>query len=117
MKIGNLLYGGGKVSCASCEAPITEITENWKDHALVRRGPAAEQLSQERFGEAFRLEKNDSVEVAEFFCPECEDLLSVELYLAGEEFRRDFRSLESAREDGYDPVREYRNEPESWVSF
>ena len=117
MRIGNLVWTDEAVSCRHCDTRLSRPSQNWKDHALVRRGLASERLTGGRFGPAYRLAKHDQVELAEFFCPGCHALLSVETYLKGESFRRDHQSLEEARASGYDPVREFELDPDAWVTF
>jgi acetone carboxylase gamma subunit len=117
MKIGNVLHAESGSTCASCGHPLGGPGDNWKQHALARRGSAAERLNGGEFGPFYRVHENQYVELAELFCPECHALLSVELYLKGEPYRRDYRSLEAARESGYDAVAEFKENPELWISF
>jgi acetone carboxylase gamma subunit len=117
MRIANLVWTEDAVSCRHCGARLSSPEENWKDHALVERGLATDRLTGENFGPSYRLGKHEEVELAELFCPGCHALLSVETYLKGEPFRRDYRSLEGAAGAGYDPVGEFRDAPEDWVTF
>lgn len=117
MKIGNVVWAGEQVQCAHCSERLCDATENWKDHSLAHRGLASERLTPERFGPSFRVHENPNVELAELFCPHCKALLSVELYLVGEPYRWDYRSPELARDQDYDPAREIREDPDSWISF
>jgi acetone carboxylase gamma subunit len=117
LKIGKVIWRDSGVYCSHCDAEICGVDENWKDHSLARRGLAAEQLTASRFGPSYKLHPNPRVEVAELFCPTCKGLLSVELYKAGEPYRWDYSTLERGRERGYDPVGEFRNDPDSWIAF
>jgi acetone carboxylase gamma subunit len=117
MKIGNVLHGEAGSSCASCNESISGPGENWKEHALARRGNAADRLNTGEFGSSYRVHENPHVELAELFCPHCRELLSVELYLDGEQYRWDYRSLATAQEQGYDAVKEFQQDPEAWISF
>lgn len=117
MKIGNVLHSESGSSCAGCNEAICGPGENWKEHVLARRGNAASRLNNAEFGESYRVHENQHVELAELFCPRCHDLLSVELYLKGEAYRWDYRSLAMAQEQGYDPVAEFREDPDAWISF
>jgi acetone carboxylase gamma subunit len=117
MKIGNVVHRDSGSVCGNCAAALCGPDENWKEQALARREKAAARLNDGSFGRFYKVHDNEHVELAELFCPECQGLLSVELYLNGEPYRRDFRSLEAARADGYDPVVELREEPEAWISF
>lgn len=117
MKIGNLLWEGGGVHCAFCSERLSDESDNWKDHSLARRGLASERLTPEHFGPSFRVHENPNVEIAELFCPHCKGLLSVELYLVGEPYRWDHRSLDVAREQDYDPMEEFQRDPDAWISF
>jgi acetone carboxylase gamma subunit len=116
-KIGNVVHNGEGSSCAACGERISAPGENWKDHALARRGNAADRLNTGEFGQFYRVHENQHVEIAELFCPHCNDLLSVELYLQGEPYRWDYRSLEEARSQGYDAASEFRENPDAWISF
>jgi acetone carboxylase gamma subunit len=117
MKIGNVVHNGEGSSCAACGERISAPGENWKDHALARRGNAADRLNTGEFGQFYRVHENQHVEIAELFCPHCNDLLSVELYLQGEPYRWDYRSLDEARSQGYDAASEFRENPDAWISF
>lgn len=117
MKIGSVVYAESGPSCAHCEEAIGGPDENWKEHSLARRGNAAGRLNGGEFGDHFQVHENEHVELAELFCPHCKALLTVELYQRGEPYRREYQSLESARAAGYDPVAEFRDDPDSWVSF
>ena len=117
MTIGNLLWDGGAVHCARCSERLCDESQNWKDHSLARRGLASERLTPEHFGPSFRVQDNPNVELAELFCPHCKALLSVELYLVGEPYRWDHRSLDVAREHDYDPMEEFQRDPAAWISF
>jgi N-methylhydantoinase B len=105
------------VECAVCAARVCGPEQNWKEHAATARGRAYDRLGRGEFGPWFRLYEHDRVEVAEFFCPACRALLSVELYLAGEPYRRDWAPLDVARATGYDARREHAEDPSSWISF
>jgi acetone carboxylase gamma subunit len=117
MKIGNLAWEGDAVHCGVCDERLCDESQNWKDHSLARRGLASERLTPEHFGPSFRVHDNPNVELAELFCPHCKALLSVELYLAGEPYRWDHRSLEVARDQDYDPMEEFQRDPDAWISF
>jgi acetone carboxylase gamma subunit len=117
MKIGNVVHREEGASCAECGGALCGPGENWKDRALARRGNAAERLNGAEFGESYRVHENEHVELAEMFCPQCRALLSVEIYLQGEPYRWDFRSLATAREQGYDAVAEFKQDPDAWISF
>jgi acetone carboxylase gamma subunit len=117
MKIGNVEHGPSGCSCAGCGGTLCGQGENWKEHVLAKRGNAADRLNQGQFGESYRVHENQHVELAELFCPHCHDLLSVELYLKDEPYRWDYRSLETAKEQGYDPVSEFHQDEDSWISF
>lgn len=117
MRIGNVVWADGTVACAHCGHRLCDSGSNWKDHCLARRGSAADRLNAGEFGAAFKVHENAAVELAELSCPGCKAMLSVELYLDGEPYRSDYRTLEQAREAGYDPVAEFRDDAGSWLSF
>lgn len=118
MQIGNITYRkSGEVCCAECDLLLASPGENWKDLVRSRRGNAAERLNGGEFGPLYRVHENPHVELAELFCPSCHGLLSVELYLKGEPYRWDYRSLDEAREQGYDAVAAYKQDPGAWISF
>jgi hypothetical protein len=107
----------GAVRCGGCEATLCTPEQNWRDHCAVSRGPASERLRSEDLGAAWRLHPHPDVELAEFFCPACRALLSVEWYLRGEAHRWTFRTLEAAAGDGYDAPAEFRADPGRWISY
>jgi acetone carboxylase gamma subunit len=117
MKIGNVVYAAAGPTCEHCGTTICGRDENWKEHSLARRGNAAERLNDGEFGDHFQVHENEHVELAELFCPNCKALLTVELYLHGEPYRREYQSLESASAAGYDAVAEFRDDADAWVSF
>jgi acetone carboxylase gamma subunit len=117
MKIGNIVHTESGSRCGGCAESLCGPDENWKDHSLARRGNAAERLNNGDFGRFYKVHDNEHVELAELFCPHCKALLSVELYLHGEPYRSDYLTLEAGRSEGYDPVAEFRDEPEAWTSF
>jgi hypothetical protein len=65
----------------------------------------------------YRVHAHHRVELAELFCPACEELLSVELYLANEPYRCDYRPLDIAVSQGYDAPAEYAQDTAGWISF
>ncbi len=105
------------VECAACTVRLCGPDENWKEHAAAARGRAYDRLMRGEFGPWYRVYEHDRVELAELFCPSCGSLLSVELYLTGEPYRRDYAPLAVAREEGYDAQREHAEDPSSWISF
>jgi acetone carboxylase gamma subunit len=105
------------VACAKCEHRLSSDAENWKEHALVKRGNAAARLNNGAFGRKFRVYENPHLELAELFCPSCKALLAVELYLRGEPLRWTYRSLDTAAKAGYDAVADYAAHPDQWISF
>lgn len=117
MKIGNLVWHDNGVHCAFCEHRLSDESQNWKEFSLARRGLASERLTSDHFGPSFRVQENPNVELAELFCPQCKALLSVELYLLGEPYRWDHRSLEVASEQDYNPMAEFQRDPSAWISF
>lgn len=119
MRIGDVSWDldTHEVACARCSGVICRDDQNWKEHSLVVRKNAAERLNDAQFGATFRVHEHPDVELAEIFCPHCEALLSVELYVTGEPFRWTYQSLDVARRRGYDPVAEMRNAPDQWLSF
>ncbi|MGE0068409.1 MAG: acetone carboxylase subunit gamma [Solirubrobacterales bacterium] len=117
IKIGKVIWRDEEVVCDGCGNALCANSENWKDHVQAVRGLASERLTAERFGPSYQLRENAHVEVVEFFCHHCRALLSVEIYTDGEPYRWDYQSLAVARDRGYDPVREFRDAPEDWVSF
>jgi acetone carboxylase gamma subunit len=117
MKIGNVVWAGDEVRCARCSERLWVASHNWKDHSLAKRGLASERLTSEHFGPSFRVHDNENVELAELFCPHCKALLSVELYLVGEPYRWDYRSLDVAAEQDYDLAEDFRRDPAAWISF
>ncbi|MGE0862200.1 MAG: acetone carboxylase subunit gamma [Gammaproteobacteria bacterium] len=119
MQIGDVRWDDvtHDVHCVPCGARLCADDQNWKAHALVRRGNAAERLNGGGFGDTYRLYEHAELELAEIFCPACKALLSVELYLRGEPLRWSWRSLAVAARQGYDPVAEFAADPTSWISF
>jgi acetone carboxylase gamma subunit len=108
---------GTAVSCPKCGAQLAADGQDWKERALVERASAAERLGSGDFGPAFQLHEHDDLELAEFFCPRCETLVAVELYLHGEPTDWTFRSLAIAGSQGYDPAAEHEADPERWITF
>jgi N-methylhydantoinase B len=104
------------VHCSECEQELGPTDENWKDRVPLRRRPAAE-LNDRGFGRHYRIEPNPGVELAEFFCPHCRRVLSVEIYLSGEPHRSDFTPLDVAEGRGYTPAGEREQDPGAWISF
>ena len=119
MRIGDVVWDtdAHEVRCAPCGERLCADDENWKEHALVKRGNAAERLNGGSFGPAYRVYAHADLELAEIFCPACKALLSVELYLRDEPLRWTYRSLEAAARQGYDAPADYRADPDSWISF
>ncbi|HKP18273.1 MAG TPA: acetone carboxylase subunit gamma, partial [Gaiellaceae bacterium] len=119
LTFGPVVWRGAadSVECAGCRARLCGRDENWKEHVLAVRGNAAERLARGEFGTTYRVYAHERVELAELFCPSCSALLSVELYLRGEPYRRDYAPLGAARSAGYDAEAEYAQDPDSWISF
>ncbi|MDO8211648.1 hydantoinase B/oxoprolinase family protein [Conexibacter sp. CPCC 206217] len=106
----------GTVCCAQCAAALSPVDANWKDHVPASRGPAAD-LGERGFGATYRVAPNESVEVAELFCPACHAVLAVELYLKDEPYRWDYQPLAVAHAGGYDPAAECAADAAGWITF
>lgn len=119
MRIGDVVWRqeDRSVACARCDEVLCEDHENWKEHALVKRGNAAERLNGGDFGSSYAVYENEHLELAEIFCPHCHAILSVELYLQDEPLRWTFRGLDVAREQGYDAAADFAAHPDEWISF
>lgn len=117
MQIGSVVYTDSGAKCAHCSQHFCSPEQNWKEHVVANRGRAAERLNNGQFGEHYQVHEHDEVELAELYCPGCKALLTVEIYLKGEPYRREYQTLESARAAGYDPVAEFRDSPGDWISF
>jgi N-methylhydantoinase B len=118
LEFGSVLYSSeaDEYRCAGCATAIAPGDANWKDYVPHTHGPAVS-LEQRGLGESFRVHENAAVSVAEFFCPDCKGLLSVEIYVDGDPYRQDYRSLERARAEDYDAPADLAANPDQWLSF
>ncbi len=84
--------------CNHCEGPIAPITEDWKEHAVLRSWPLAERAA--HLGTKVRPATARAMRMGEFSCRSCGTLLEVEVYEEGHRPTRDIRLGEVRTEPG-----------------
>lgn len=93
-----LTVAGESLCCSHCEQRLGPVSENWREHAKVRRRPLVEVAAE--LGAKVRATSVIELETVEFFCPSCGSLLEVDNLEAGEEPYRDINLGHTRSEAG-----------------
>jgi N-methylhydantoinase B len=78
-----LRLAGETLCCGRCDAELSSVQENWKDHAVRRDFAAAERLAQ--FDIEIQTWSKTTLRLYEWFCPQCATQLETNLYPEGVE--------------------------------
>jgi len=81
--------------CRRCSRRLGPRSENWKYSALFRESPCTEESLQAPVA----VRADGAMVFRQWYCPGCATQLDTEIALAGEEFRWNFRPLQTDRRE------------------
>jgi N-methylhydantoinase B len=93
-----LKLDGDQFVCSHCAAPLSPVSENWKDHVHACSSSLPEHAAQ--LGARLRTPASVALLMWELFCPTCGSLLDVEVAAAGEGLTLDIQLGASREETG-----------------